>query len=76
VSGRKGDVASSILLVVVGLWLLLQTIVGDLPRRLLSWRGVSMNAARPSTPADRGESGLDGSGESGGGVAGGGGSSW
>lgn len=32
-------VASGVLLVVIGLWLLMQTLVGDLPRRILSWSG-------------------------------------
>lgn len=44
---RRGQVSSAVLLVVIGLWLLLQTIVGDLPGRLLSWRGYAM----PATPA-------------------------
>lgn len=30
--------AVTVLLIVVGVWLLLQTLVGDLPRRILSWR--------------------------------------
>jgi len=32
----RGGVAGPALLVVVGLWLLLQTVMGDLPGRLLS----------------------------------------
>lgn len=32
--------APAILLVIVGVWLVLQTVVGDLPRRLLSWAGA------------------------------------
>lgn len=34
----RGQVSGSALLVIVGVWLLLQTIVGDLPGRLLSWQ--------------------------------------
>ncbi len=33
-------IASGVLLIVAGLWLLLQTMVGDLPGRLLSWAGA------------------------------------
>ena len=29
--------AAGLLLLLVGLWLLLQTLVGDLPRRVMSW---------------------------------------
>lgn len=36
-----GRTASGIALVLVGVWLVAQTIVGDLPARLLAWRGVS-----------------------------------
>lgn len=32
------DVAGPVLLVLAGVWLLLQTMVGDLPRRITSWR--------------------------------------
>lgn len=37
----NGNVASGTLLVLVGVWLLLQTLAGDLPRRLLSLAGVA-----------------------------------
>lgn len=30
-------IASGLFLLVAGLWLVLQTVVGDLPARLLSW---------------------------------------
>ena len=30
-------IASGVLLVLVGVWLLLQTLVGNLPGRILSW---------------------------------------
>lgn len=30
-------VASSLLLVILGVWLVLQSIAGNLPRRILSW---------------------------------------
>ena len=33
--------AQGLLLVVVGLWLLFQTLVGDLPKRILSYKGAS-----------------------------------
>jgi len=32
-------IASGVLLVIIGLWVLMQTLVGDLPRRILSWSG-------------------------------------
>jgi hypothetical protein len=31
------SVASAALLIIAGVWLLLQTVAGDLPGRLLSW---------------------------------------
>lgn len=31
-------IASGIVMVVLGAWLLLQTMVGDLPGRILSWK--------------------------------------
>lgn len=34
-------VASGAVLVLLGVWLLLQTLVGDLPGRILSYAGVS-----------------------------------
>lgn len=40
----NGNVASGTLLVVVGVWLLLQTIAGDLPRRLLTLAGQTSKA--------------------------------
>jgi hypothetical protein len=70
----RGQVSASILLVLVGLWLLLQTVVGDLPGRLLSWRGYTAPNAGPSTPSSSGLSGIDGSGSAGAGPGGGGGS--
>jgi hypothetical protein len=33
--------AGGILLVILGVWLLLQTLIGGLPSRLLSWAGVT-----------------------------------
>ncbi len=49
-------VATGVFLLVVGLWLLLQTLVGDLPGRILSWGkaadegrlGGGAGSARPS----------------------------
>lgn len=34
----NGNVAGGMLLVIAGVWLLLQTLVGDLPGRIVSWR--------------------------------------
>lgn len=34
----SGHVAGGLLLVIAGLWLLFQTLVGDLPGRIVSWR--------------------------------------
>lgn len=31
-------IASGVLLIVLGVWLVLQALVGDLPGRILSWR--------------------------------------
>lgn len=31
------NVASGVLLIIVGVWLLLQTLVGDLPGKITSW---------------------------------------
>lgn len=36
----RGNIASGLLLVILGVWLGLQTLGGDLPRRLLSLTGV------------------------------------
>ena len=33
--------AAGVLLILAGIWVILQTLVGDLPRRLLSHAGVS-----------------------------------
>lgn len=35
---RNASLASAILLVIAGVWLLLQTLVGDLPGRIVSWK--------------------------------------
>jgi hypothetical protein len=32
--------AAGLLLLIAGVWLLAQSLVGDLPRRLLSWRST------------------------------------
>jgi hypothetical protein len=74
---------SGLLLFVAGVWLLLQTLVGDLPRRIISWQaGGWASKAGPQAPgAPGGNSGLGptpgqpppGSGSGGGG---GGGGSW
>jgi hypothetical protein len=42
----RGTVASGTLLLIVGVWLLLQTVAGDLPRRLLSLAGVTSSPGR------------------------------
>lgn len=34
-------IASGLLLILAGLWLLMQTMVGGLPARILSWSGVT-----------------------------------
>lgn len=34
--------AAGVLLVVLGFWLLMQTLVGDLPGRIVSWAGVGL----------------------------------
>lgn len=36
----KAGVWTGLLLVIVGLWLVMQVVVGDLPGRLLSWSGM------------------------------------
>ena len=35
-------IASGILLLLLGVWLLLQTLVGNLPNRILSWAAPGM----------------------------------
>lgn len=46
----------TVLLLLAGLWLLLQTIVGDLPRRILSWRvSVAEGETTRSTGSIRGQ---------------------
>jgi hypothetical protein len=73
-----GSLPSAVLLVVLGVWLLLQTLAGDLPGRILSWRGwANPSDAGPPTPSSSGASGFDdGTGFSSGGAGGGGGGSW
>lgn len=56
------NVAGALLLILVGVWLTMHSIVGDLAGRLLSWRDATTGQA------------PDGGGGSGGG--GGGGGSW
>lgn len=33
--------AAGVLLILAGLWVILQTLAGDLPRRIVSWSGVT-----------------------------------
>ncbi len=43
--------AQGALLVLLGVWLLLQTLVGGLPQRVLSWRNWNPKASTtPATP--------------------------
>lgn len=44
----NGNVASGLLLVLLGVWLLLQTVAGDLPRRLLSLTGATSSKSSGS----------------------------
>ncbi len=40
---KRGDglvIASGVLMIIVGVWIVLQTLVGDLPGRILSWAGI------------------------------------
>lgn len=52
----NGNLASGALLVVVGLWLLFQTLGGDLPERIVSW-SKAQQAAAPTGPkhSDKGQ---------------------
>lgn len=51
-SAAPGGVAAGMLLIVAGVWLLLQTLVGDLPSRLVGLAGGSSSSApNPGSPA-------------------------
>jgi hypothetical protein len=58
VNDRSGQVSASLLLLIFGVWLLLQTVVGNLPGRLLSWRGYNPPSVGAATPSSQGESGF------------------
>jgi hypothetical protein len=40
---QRGGVWSGLLLLLIGIWLVMQTVIGDLPGRLLSWTGIGGN---------------------------------
>lgn len=62
--------ASGALLILVGVWLLVQAAIGDLPGRLLSWGGANLEGRLTrSDPQGRGGAFSSGGGAGGGGGA-------
>lgn len=66
-------IASGVVLVLLGIWLLMQTVAGDLARRLLSWGNPTPVSTRGADTPPADPDGRSGGGFSSGGGAGGGG---
>jgi hypothetical protein len=59
--------AAAVLLVVAGVWILLQTVAGDLPRRIASWGSPNATSGGTSGAGDTDRIGQDSSGTGAGG---------